>query len=43
MFSAPFSSVDDIFKAQDLTEPHSEMDDSDLKQRYFSLEAVDPT
>ena len=40
--SAPFSTVDDIFTAQDLTESHSEMNYDDLKRLHFPMEAVDP-
>lgn len=40
--SAPFSTIDDIFTAQDLTESHPEMDYGDLKRRHFPMEAVDP-
>lgn len=40
--STPFGTVDDIFKAQDLTESHSEMDYRDLERRHFPMEAVDP-
>lgn len=40
--SAPFSTVDDILTAQDLTESHPEMDFADLKGRHFPIEALDP-
>ena len=40
--SGPFSTVDDIFTAQDITDSHSEMDYDELKRRHFPMEAVDP-